>query len=775
MADLFQAGDSDSDDVGELKLNEDYAKNYNKWREKEELQKLKDKYGEEAVALDSSSSSSESEDEDAEELTPALEKKFLETLSALKSKDPKIYDKDTVFFRGTEGGSEKSKDKTKKDKPMFLKDYERKVILEKKGVLSDDEEDGDESSGLALQRKPGHFATAAEEEQLKRSFKAALADSEDDDSGDEESLLKTAKPTKDQEAEADEEYRRWLKGEVDKIQHQKDAEKLGYLHSYWNSSNLEESEAFLRDYILNKRYLDRNQLPSARLEDQEDLSEDEATLQEQEVFEHKFNYRFEEPDTEFIKKYPRTMQDSMRRKDDRRKVKRQEVRERKIQEKEQKREEINRLKALKKKEILEKLERLKEVTGNDQVGFADVDIEGDFDPAEHDRRMNAIFNSGYYDQEAEELKPEDPVDEELGLEDWDQWQGEEGEEGGEEGEWTENYDDSAYHGDVSGDYEDPGESEWPSEEMQGKRRKKSHFAKVISRKKPVFDPSNKTFEEYFDEYYKLDFEDIVGGMPTRFRYRSVMPNDFGLTTEEILSAKDKELNRWCSVKKTCQHRTENEEMQDRETFRRRASNFALKRKIFPSLFEAPSENKEEVVESESQTKKRRRKKKKTGEVVNDTEKVEPATTVPDTSPRVESYNSANFGTNAVRQKQKAKRPADVELSSLVTNSQRDTSTRDTDLEPAKKFKASLKDDSSLKVKQGAMKQNGQTTAGSEMSESKKKRKRKKPKGGKGAGIANQQKNQVPALKVSDNRLKAYGLNPKKLKRQMIYGKRKDDS
>ncbi|CAN7947267.1 unnamed protein product [Ixodes pacificus] len=64
MADLL-AGGSDSDEEVELKLNEDYAKNYNKWREKEELQKLKDKYGDGAT-LDSSSSSSESEDEDAE-------------------------------------------------------------------------------------------------------------------------------------------------------------------------------------------------------------------------------------------------------------------------------------------------------------------------------------------------------------------------------------------------------------------------------------------------------------------------------------------------------------------------------------------------------------------------------------------------------------------------------------------------------------------------------------------------------------------------------------
>ncbi|CAE7339449.1 Kri1 [Symbiodinium pilosum] len=62
-----------------------------------------------------------------------------------------------------------------------------------------------------------------------------------------------------------------------------------------------------------------------------------------------------------------------------------------------------------------------------------------------------------------------------------------------------------------------------------------------------------------DEYFQLDYEDIIGGdLPTRFKYRKVEPDDYGIPVDVILSKSGKELNRMVSIKKLRPYREEDE-------------------------------------------------------------------------------------------------------------------------------------------------------------------------------------------------------------------------
>ncbi|XP_053614800.1 protein KRI1 homolog [Plodia interpunctella] len=566
--------DEDSDEEIDLKTENEYAKKYDAWREKEEMHKLEQKYGSKALNSDASlSTDSEDESDEPLEVSEETEKQFLKTLALLKTKDPRIYDSSYKFF---DENKEKQPEKESKAK-----------------TLTFDDSDGD-----------------------------------DDDDGNIFSIEKKAEVDDDnakKENKKEGKLKEFLTGEAEHIDDEveKDLEPLKAL---WSDPKLSEGEAFLRDYILNKKYLDDDDMAPVtdKLLDDDDLEADEKMVEEQGKFERAYNFRFEEPDEEYLKRFPRTM-NSIRPKDDRRARKRAELRARKEEEKKRKMEEIARLKALKLKEIQEKIAKIKEVTGNDELAFKEEDIEGDFDPSEHDRRMRAIFDERYYGAgAAERQKPVFPdLDEQLEIENWDNFDPEKETRNDEEGPHCEEEDFN-----MDADYDPKQARTNLMEEIQkslGKKRrnrkKKSKLGQLLTIDKPKFVPTvaDKTYDEYMEEYYKMDCEDVIGGdLPTRFKYREVVPNDYGLTIEEILLADDKELTQWVPLKKIVRHRPDNMERGDVKTYAQRACDVNLKKKVLPSLFKDLPEEPEIVIPIEEATKKKKKKKKNSKQSTEET-------------------------------------------------------------------------------------------------------------------------------------------------------------
>ncbi|VDN12509.1 unnamed protein product [Dibothriocephalus latus] len=153
----------------EFKINEDFAKRYNQYRQKEEYSKLKSRFGdiklskrkkaagaddESGADSDSSSSSSSSTSSTAEEWEQREHEDFLRLYDALCRGDPAVNDPNKTWFRPrpAEGdeevetevedvkeaeeerekeddSSKKKKNKKLAEKPVLLKDHVREVLL----------------------------------------------------------------------------------------------------------------------------------------------------------------------------------------------------------------------------------------------------------------------------------------------------------------------------------------------------------------------------------------------------------------------------------------------------------------------------------------------------------------------------------------------------------------------------------------------------------------------------------------------------------------------
>ncbi|XP_032674778.1 protein KRI1 homolog isoform X2 [Odontomachus brunneus] len=739
--------------------------------------------------MDDSSSSDDEDDGNIENLQ--FDREFYKTLACLKKKDPCIYDKDVKFFNNIDTSgtrehveTENRKEKKLKEKAIFLRDYERKIVMERNGMFS-----GSEGEDNTEENTKVHTYTK-EQQEMKDSFKHALKE-ESEDTDEDADFLKIKQKTEDDKQEEENLYKKWLKGQKLEIDTQ-EQEELQPLRDFWTDPNLDTKEKFLRDYILNNKYIDKEfsdvELDYDQIVHDSDnnLSEDEKNIEKQEEFEHKYNFRFEEPDQEFIKRYPRTMENSMRRKDTRRAQKRAEIRERKEEEKQRKREELKQLKALKRKEIEEKIEKLKEITGNDDMRFDSVDFDTDFDPNEYDKKMKELFNEEYY-AGTEDMKPEFPdIDEELDIENtWDNYDPNANEIDTPHEET--HCEDPDFNMDADYDGSQDLQSELVESTRKRKKKRRSKFAMLMAKKKPKFDPKQfPLYEEYFDQYYSLDYEDMIGDLPCRFKYRKVVPNDYGLSVEEILMADDKELNKWCSLKRALQHKSEHVEMQEIQSYKQKAKNEMFKRKILKSLYTESDKQEngnasadEQTANDDTSSKKRRRKKK-----IKNNFNVDSININTISEKRVAEITKDNTQNNSHNIKNDAEQDKITQEKNTVNKSnekkRKNKSRVDSNSSKLKKIKTDNIKKESLQIKvDNKIEKNNEETApvGKTVVIQKRKNKTKeksklqlnKVKRNKNKSN-NDNINSMMSLNVE--RLKTYGINAKKFKNKLKYGKKK---
>ena len=160
-------------------------------------------------------------------------------------------------------------------------------------------------------------------------------------------------------------------------------------------------------------------------------------------------------------------------------------------------------------------------------------LEEEWDPEKHEELMKSQFNDDYYDQNDPDFAPggkyydpnaEDHVGEGYSA----------------VGGWNEEYDEG-------------------EDEYYDKNDEKN------------IDNDELGNPELDAELYKFDYEDIVAGIPCRFKYQTVESEDYGLTIDDIMDAQDSELNKYVGLKKisASYRQSRKKEQQDMKLSRKR--------------------------------------------------------------------------------------------------------------------------------------------------------------------------------------------------------------
>jgi protein KRI1 len=471
-----------------------------------------------------------------------LDSEILATLNAIRSKDPRVYDKNTTFFTSTneDAGTANGQAGVKKEKPMYLRDYHRENLLN--GVIGDTKEAQD-----------APMTYNQEQEALKRSIVGEINAVAEDDvpattngdvSGDEEGFLVTKprqEPTKSEQP-------------------------------YLNVENADKDpETFLSSFMAARAWV-----PTERSHFQPFESDDEEEDRRAEEFEEAYNFRFEDPakSNEKLVSHARDIASrySVRREEKKPRQKQREAEgERKEAEKRERAEERARLRKLKIEEAEEKLKKIKKAAGlrggselspKDWARFLDAD----WDDGKWEYEMRKRFGEAYYAQ-VDTGSDEDVISERPGKKGKPR-----------KPKWADDIDIKDLipdfdEGDAQFEITDEDEAQGTGEPEAANYRKRpsEDHKKDREEKKKSERKDRRIIEQLVDNHLELDTALSTTQQNTSgFRYRATSPLSFGLSARDILMADDSQLNEYAGLKKLAAFRDPNKKKKDEKRLGKKA-------------------------------------------------------------------------------------------------------------------------------------------------------------------------------------------------------------
>ncbi|PKI85221.1 Kinetochore protein Spc24 [Malassezia vespertilionis] len=548
-------------------INESYAQRYQHNKRRMNLEQLQQKYGENAELEDSDSESDVTEDEEGDQLTPHVDAAILRTLQRIRSKDPNVYKSSEQIYDEEMQKMKHRKlpepERKSKSKRVTLQDYQRSRMQEAMETEDDPARAFAEATikeaPQALSKGPTHDD---EQEAIRKEFLSAAEDEANTD------LFQVRNADADDEKDA---YKQTLMNALGESGEDDIRKALGDTISGTGDMGISaENQDFLLNYVLNRGWVDTDTKGNANRRDWEaeaaDLDSEASFDSAADAFEEAYNFRFEDPSLMqqnfSVQSFPRQSADSMRRTDDRRKVARQERAVRKKEEKEARMKELDQLKTLKRQSIADKLKQLRDILGDNQMdanAFENIDFEKDFDPDEHDRLMQAQFGDDYYGtgetekpmfDDIEEIVAETEPEKKSKNEKKRKKRAQENEDDGMDADFID--------GQAEGKLSKQDRKRLKKQEKKARSKTEAHDDQAVDIEDMDADKTdattdekerNRRAKELMDEYYGLGYEDIIGDVPTRFKYANVPKDTFGLSPVEILLADDKELNNLIGMKR----------------------------------------------------------------------------------------------------------------------------------------------------------------------------------------------------------------------------------